>query len=106
MKSIYRGTTPLIKFTHPFDYQYITKLSVTFTQDGKEIIKIKLGDSELYSIENGLVVVELTEEETNKFKHNFPVDAQLKIKNLDGEIWVSDVEHYTVHRILDTESFN
>ena len=103
MKSIYRGTTPLLRFGCPFEYAHITNFSITFAQDGTNIFKINMGDSEVYTVEDFLITVELTQEETNKFKHVFPVEAQLKILTDDEEIWVSEIEHYQVHRILDTD---
>lgn len=106
MKSIYRGTTPLLKFEYPFEYQYVTYFTITFSQDGQVIFKIPMGDERIYTIEDRLVTVELSEEDTNKFKHIFPLDAQLKMKNLDGEIWAGDIKHYQVHRILDIDLFD
>ena len=49
--------------------------------------------------------MELTEKESNLFKHNFPVDAQLKILTDDGDVWAGDIEHYQVHRSLDSDLF-
>lgn len=105
MQSISRGTTPLLKFEYPFKYEYVTAFSVTFAQDGNVLFKIHMGDREVYRIENYFLCIELTQDETNQFKHNFPLEAQLKILNEDGEVWVGDIQHYQVHRILDTDPF-
>ena len=105
MKEFFRGTTPLLRFHYPFKYARITKFSVTFYQDGKEKLKLHMGDKEIYQVEDGLVTVELTEKESKLFKHNFPVDAQLKILTNDGDVWAGDYEHYQVHRLLDTDLF-
>lgn len=105
MKYFFRGTTPLLKFFYPFEYSRITKFSITFLQDGKEIFKVHMGDSEIYQIEDRVITVELTEKESNLFKHNFPVDAQLKILTDDGDVWAGDIEHYQVHRSLDSDLF-
>lgn len=105
MKDFFRGTTPLLKFYYPFEYARVTKLSVTFFQDGKKVLKLHMGDKEIYQIEDHIVTVELTEDESNLFKHNFPVDAQLKILTDDGDVWAGDYEHYQVHRLLDTDLF-
>lgn len=105
MKSISRGTTPLLRFECPFEYQYITYYTITFSQDGQVILKVPMGNSRIYATENYLIKVQLTENDTNSFKHTFPLEAQLKVLNEDGEIWVGDIKHYQVHRILDTDSF-
>lgn len=106
MKSIFRGTTPLLRFEFPFEYKYITKLTVTFAQDGSNLLKINMGDSEIYSIEDFMVTIQLTQEETNQFKHTFPVSAQVKLETEDGEVWAGEVKNYVVHRILDTDIFD
>lgn len=105
MKSIFRGTTPLVRFDFPFEYAKITNLTVTFAQDGVVLFKISMGDPEVHTIEDYRITLELTEEETNKFKHTMPVQAQVKIKTSDGEIWAGDIETIIAHRILDTDSF-
>ena len=105
MKDINRGTTPLLKFDYPYEYGYLTDFTITFAQDGNIIFKLHMGDSEIYLVEDRLITVELTEAETLLFKHNFPLEAQLKTKNLDGEVWAGDIHNYQVHRTLDEEPF-
>ncbi len=101
MKSFYRGTTPLLRFDYPFEYADLTALTISFAQDGKTLLTIGMGDSEIDTIEDYGVSVLLTQTETNLFKHNFPVQTQVKLKTSDGEVWVGDIETYQVHRILD-----
>ena len=105
MKTISRGTTPLLKFDYPFDYGYLTNFTVTLSQDGNTLFKINMGDSEVYTVENRKITIELTVDETMKLKHNFPLEAQLKIQTLDGEVWAGEIEHYQVHRTLDEQPF-
>ena len=105
MKSIFRGTTPLLRFDFPFKYADITNLTVTFAQDGTNVFKIAMGDPEVKTIEDYRISIELTEEETNAFKHTFSVQAQVKIKTINGEVWAGDIETIIVHRILDTDIF-
>ena len=66
MKSIFRGTTPLLRFSFPFEYSYITNLTVSFAQDGTTLFKISMGDSEVQQIEDGGISIELTEEEMKR----------------------------------------
>jgi len=103
MKSIYRGTTPLLKFDYPYKYEEIVNMSISFAQDGNTLLTLSMGDDEIHNIADYEVSVELTQEQTNLFKHNFPMETQIKLKNTDGQVWVSDIEHYQIHRILDED---
>ena len=101
MKSICRGTTPLLNFDYPYKYAEITDMTISFAQDGKVLLTLSMGNDEIHNIADYKVSVELTQQQTNLFKHNFPMEAQVKLKNTEGQVWVGDVEHYQVHRILD-----
>lgn len=103
MKSISRGTTPVLKFDYPYTYADITDMTISFAQDGTTLLTLSMGDDDIHNIADHEVSVELTQEQTNLFKHNFPLEVQVKVKNTEGQVWVGDIEHYQVHRILDTE---
>lgn len=104
MKSINRGTTPLLRYEHPFEYKNIVTFSISFTQDGEQIFIYNRGDGNLgvlYTMEDNLITIQLDQIVTNEFKHNYPLVTQLKILTTDGEVWAGKIEHYKVHRILD-----
>ena len=106
MNSIFRGTTPLLRFQYPYKYEEITKLTVTFSQDGIVLFKIRMGDDEIDTIEDFGVSILLTQEETNLFKHTFSMQAQVKLMTIDGDVWAGDIQNYQIHRILDTDLFD
>lgn len=94
---MYRGTTPTITFTLPFDESRITALNLCFAQQGEAVLEKGLGDCKLekYSLQ-----VSLTEQETLLFDaKKGMVDMQLRIGCGDSRM-ASNIMHLSVEEIL------
>ena len=73
---MYRGTTPTITFTLPFDGGNITALHLCFVQQGEIVL-----EKDLYAceIKGNTLQVALTEEETLRFDAGAMVEMQLRV---------------------------
>ncbi len=98
---ITKGTTPIHKFTFPFEKNDMEKITITYKQ-GKELLKKQINE---IGYEPGQLIVNLTQEETLKFKSssNASVEIQIKCKNKNGKIFASNIIATSVGRILDEE---
>ena len=94
---MYRGTTPTLIFTLPFDCSNITKLNIAFAQDEKVILEKELDSCDL----NGKTLsVTLTEEDTLLFDcKKRCVEIQLRIGCGESRL-ASKIIKTSVDRIL------
>lgn len=72
---MYRGTTPTLTFTLPFECSTITLLNIAFSQQGKLVLEKELSDC---AVEGNKLTVTLSEEDTLKFECLKMVDIQLR----------------------------
>ena len=94
---MYRGTTPTITFTLPFDGSRITALNLCFTQQGEVVLEKALGACKL---ERNTLQVSLTEQETLLFDAKKGMaDMQLRIGCGDARM-ASNIMQISVERIL------
>lgn len=93
---MYRGTTPTLVFTLPFDAGKISVLNIAFAQDRKVVLEKTLGDCQ---ISGEQISVKLTEADTLKFSHESILEIQMRCV-YDGNRMASDIIHATVERIL------
>lgn len=93
---MYRGTTPTLKFTLPFACSEISLCSVAISQDGELILEKKLSDC---SMEENILVVTLTEEDTLKLDCRKHAEIQLRI-GCGGSRLASNIIRVGVGRIL------
>ena len=94
---MYRGTTPTITFTLPFDCGNITMLNLCFAQRGEIIL-----EKDLYACEisGNTLQVELTEEDTLRFEaNNAMVEMQLRIGCGETRL-ASDIMRMSVKQII------
>lgn len=82
-----RGTTPILKFEMPYDKEDILRGFITLTQRGKIICDKGVSDDAI-TIEDRLLALRLTQEETLKFAENVPIKIQIRLV-LSGEIAVA-----------------
>lgn len=99
---IAQGSTPTHHFPLPFDASLIEKASITYSQNGKTIVTKKLEDC--YSNDRCLFI-RLNQEDTLAFVPNFVVEAQAKVKFINGEVWPSECLRFNVRIALDKEVF-
>lgn len=94
---MYRGTTPTITFTLPFDGSRITALNLCFAQQGEVILEKK---SDACRLEKDRLQVSLTEQETLLFDaKKGMVEMQLRIGCGDARM-ASNIMQVSVDRIL------
>ena len=78
---MYRGTTPTLRFSLPFDTSTLDAVWVTIAQGGKVIINKKKSDCDL----NGKdISVTLTQEETLALKAENKTEIQIRVLTTDG----------------------
>lgn len=94
---MYRGTTPTITFTLPFDSNRITALNLCFAQQGVVVLEKDLGDCLL--AENTVQAV-LTEAETLLFDANKGMmEIQMRVGFGEARL-ASNIMRVSVERIL------
>ena len=94
---MYRGTTPTITFTLPFDSRRISALNLCFAQQGTVVLEKNL---EACRLEEDTLQVSLTEQETLLFdSKKGMVEMQLRIGCGDARM-ASNIMQISVERIL------
>ena len=94
---MFRGTTPTLVFTLPFEASIFTDAYVTLAQDGETVLEKELCDC---SAEGNTLSVTLTQEGTLLLQCRCRVDIQIRGKLADGTTLASHTISTTVHRIL------
>lgn len=95
-----RGTTPTHTFTIPIDVSLIKRLKIIYVQNNETILTKELDDCD---VENNMLNVTLTQEETFEFDHGKPVELQMRILTLGGDAIASHIRKVGVERLLDKE---
>lgn len=96
-----RGTNPIHYYETPYKAEDIVKISVTYRQNGKNIVKKTLEDC---LMEENRIEVQLTQQETMQFVEGEAL-AQVKIRTKDGEILRSLDHRIQILGIFDEEEF-
>lgn len=91
-----RGTTPTITFTLPEEIN-IAELYITFSQNKRTVLEKKLDDVE---INENVITLPLTQENTLAFYAPSPVYIQLRIRDIGGNAIASDIIRTDVDGIL------
>lgn len=93
-----RGTTPKLDFRIPMDVSNIKVLYVTFSQNEKIILDKELSD---FSVsDSNILSLTLTQDDTLAFKHNLPVELQVRCRLRDGTALASKIIRTNVNKIL------
>lgn len=95
-----RGTTPIFSFTLPFNTDVIAVAKVTFKQGEKIVLEKKTKDC---SLDNDVVSVKLTQEETFLFECKEFAEYQLRILDKAGNATETEVYREFVSECLDEE---
>lgn len=97
---MYRASTPTHTFTLPFETDQIKSLSLAYSQNNKLVLKKRKDDCDL----NGKdIVLKLSQEETNRFYKDLPVEIQLRILTLAGDSIPSIIWEVPCEKVLDDE---
>ena len=93
-----RGTTPTHTFDIPMTKEEIRNLRITYAQNGKVVLEKKLDE---VTIQDEQIVLNLTQEETLKFKANVYAYVQIRILTNEEKVFSNAPE-----TIYITETFN
>lgn len=95
-----RGTTPTHTFEIPMEKAMIKSATVIYKQDDEIILRKTIDDCR---IEDGKIVIHLTQEETLSFRCDKSVYIQVAILTPGGDALRSDIMRVTVDQCLDRE---
>ena len=99
-----RLTTPKHQFSFPVDPSTYAGIRVTYMQN-KEII-LQKNETDM-TFENSkdchIAYYKLSQGETAMFVNNSPVKIQVHVKDLEGNVYASDIINLNVQEILDDE---
>lgn len=94
---MFRGTTPTLKFTLPFDCSIITLLSIAFSQGNKVVLEKTLADCE---VNGNRLILKLTEYDTLLLDSSKTwVEIQLRV-GVGNDRLASKIMKVEVQRIL------
>lgn len=95
-----RGTTPTHEFSVPFNKEMIKTVKIIYCQNDSQIFCKETADC---TIEDGLISVTLTQEDTFACKLGAFVDIQLRVLTVKDEALSSNIMHDPVYKSLDDE---
>lgn len=98
--SVWPGTTPTHTFTLPVGEPCVTALTITYRQNGRNILQKTLEDA---AFDGKKVSVTLTQTETLMFCDKGTIDIQVRFKNNRGRAFDSMVIHARPGEILMKE---
>lgn len=95
---IYRGTTPRHYFEFPFESNEVAALYISYMQKGQIRVEKELSEV-TFDPANGLIQVDLTQEDTLAFEKYGWLDKQrdsliliqIRVRLENGECWVTDM---------------
>lgn len=94
---MYRGTTPTLRFTLPFDTSTLDVVGVTIAQGGKVIINKEKSDCDLKGKD---ISVTLTQAETLALTAGNKTEIQLRVLTTDGLALASEIFRENTDYIL------
>ena len=95
-----RGTTPTHTFTLPFETSLLKTVRVVYAQLG-QVILVKTGGD--LNLSDNTVSVKLSQEDTLRFNCSHPVEIQIRVVTLLGDVHNSDIKRVSVGRCLENE---
>lgn len=94
---LFRGTTPRLEFTLPFDVSQLSEAYVTFSQDGTIVIDKAL---DMCEATYKTLSVKLTQEETLKLRCGRKTEIQIRARLISGDAVASNIIQTDVERII------
>lgn len=94
---MYRGTTPLHRFTFDLPKETVNAIYITYKQSGQ--LRIEKSKEDI-TFEDGYISVKLSQEETLKFTEIGPVEIQIRFTDMSENAYASNVITTKVDRIL------
>lgn len=93
-------TTPTFAFTLPFDTSSVSKARISFGQDKRELVK---KTEAAITMQEKVISCELTQKESGMFDDRKPMQIQLKVKTLNGNVLSTDIYEVDVGASLNKE---
>lgn len=109
---IVQGTTPLFEFEFDpedgisLDNESLQSLVVTFKQEKGACVEKKITqgiNEENIWVEDDILKIQLTQEDTLSFREDKIVEIQLKILNKNGNVSLSDTYYALIQKALNKE---
>lgn len=95
-----RGTTPTHTIEVDIDTKLIKEVKITYSQCDKVILEKKKADC---TIENGVIITKLSQEETFLFDDKKSVSIQLRVLTNGDDAISSDIIIKSIYECLDDE---
>jgi hypothetical protein len=95
-----RGTTPTHVFNVTIDTSLLSKVRIVYAQANKVILAKENPD---VKIEENIISVRLTQEETLLFDHQKNMQIQLEALTLSGDVLKTDIMNCDVRKCLNDE---
>ncbi len=95
-----RATTPTHRFTLDIDPSLISKIRITYAQNGDTILT---KNEEDVTLDDNIAEVKLTQEETNLFDFGVNVKIQVRVLTTGGDALASEIFKVPCGRVLDDE---
>ena len=99
-QTMIRGTTPTHQFVVPFDTSVLSEVLITYAQDNKLVLTKNIKDC---TIEQDVISVTLTQEETLRFDSDHHVKIQLRALTTGGDALASQIITRSVGDVLNDE---
>ncbi len=99
MSTITRGTTPTLTFTTPYNASMIKDGYITFTLRGDIIMDIQIIDDSV-EVEDNIIAVHLTQEQTLLFDTSGVNLVQIKLLLESGDIVASNIVKLPISEAL------
>lgn len=95
---MFKGTTPTLIFTLPFDTSLIKSLYITFVgSDDEPVLEKAIEDC---TLDGSSVKIKLTQEETLSFEESTSARVQLRVLTNEGEAMASKIYSVQINDIL------
>lgn len=94
---MYRGTTPTLKFTLPFEASTLAEAYISIEQNQRVILEKSIEDC---TLSGNTISVKLTQEETLKLLVQDQTKVQLRVRLSDGSALASQIFVIPTERIL------
>lgn len=94
---MYRGTTPTLSFTLPFEASTLAEAYISIEQNRRVILEKSIEDC---TLSGNTISVKLTQEETLKLGVSDRTEIQLRVRLADGNALASQIFAVFTERIL------
>ena len=96
---MYQGTTPEFSFSLPFSLGNIKSFLITFKQNDRMVNFTE----EDVRVEDNIIYVKLTQEQTKIFLPNFKCKVQMRVKLQNDSVIASQIENIDINASLNSK---